>query len=91
MIKPTKQAFLKHDLFKITMPRDLCEKAYTTEEIINAINQVTYTKIAPKGMKFVWCDTDLKDAAMGWFADACTCLFVVGNCGFGKMSGAWGN
>ncbi len=91
MIKPTKQAYLKHDLFKVVLPSDIQTRSYKADEIDNAINQITHTKIAPKGMKFVWCDTDRKDAAMGWFADAGTGLFVAGNCGFGKMSGTWGH
>lgn len=90
MIKPTKQAYLKHDLFKVVLPQGLTNSAYTAEEIADAIRKITYTKIAPKGMKFVWCDTDRKDAAMGWFADAGTGVFLDGNCGFGKMSGGWG-
>lgn len=91
MLKPTKQAYLKHDLFKVVLPSDIQTRSYKADEIDNVISQVTHTKIAPKGMKFVWCDTDCKDAAHGWFADAGTGAFMPGNCGFGKMSAGWGN
>jgi hypothetical protein len=91
MIRPTKQAYLKHDLFKVKLPDGLQTRAYTADEITKVINQITYIKIGTKGMKFVWCDTDRKDAAHGWFADAGTGAFMPGNCGFGKMSAGWGN
>lgn len=101
MIKPTKQAYLRHDLFKVVLPQGLTNSAYTTEEIAEAMSKITYTKIASKGMKFVWCETESDPSGrlipmnMGWFADAGSGLFgnglfVAGNYGFGQMTWEWG-
>lgn len=97
MLKPIKQAYLKHDLFKVIIPTGTDKTGYTLEEITDAISKISYRKIASKGMKFVWCQTQLDPNGrlipmdMGWFADAGTNLFVSGNCGFGQMSSEWGN
>lgn len=37
----------------------------------------------------MYCETDKKDAAMGWFDDDGSGTFRAGNCGFGKMSDGW--
>lgn len=95
-MKATKQALLKHDLFKVVIPAGTGDSGYTADEISEAIGKISYKKIASKGMKFVWCETEpdpngrLISMNMGWFADAGTGLFVAGNCGFGQMSSEWG-
>lgn len=97
MMKPTKQAYLKHDLFKIVIPNGMNSSSYTAEQISEAIAKISYRKIASKGMKFVWCETQpdpmgrLIPRSAGWYADAGTGLFVAGNCGFGEMTWVWGN
>lgn len=67
MIYPTKQAYLKYDLLKVVEPQGLTTTTFTGEELAEAISKVTYEKIASKGDKYIWFNTDRKDAGMGWF------------------------
>ena len=84
MLKPTKEAFLKHDLYKVVV-ENLFERSFKLEDIPEQKTK----KVAGKGARFVYCETDRKDAGMGWFADAGNGTFREGNCGFDKMSDGW--
>jgi hypothetical protein len=85
MLKPTKEAFLKHDLYKLDIQQEYRESAYALENLPT----VGHIKIASKGARFVYCDTDRKDGQMGWYADDGSGYFRVGVHGFGKMGGNW--
>lgn len=85
MLREAKEAFLKHDLYKLVLP----EGAYSTAYKLEDLPVPTHKKVASKGARFVYCETDRKDAGMGWFADAGSGNYRDGNCGFGKMSSAW--
>jgi hypothetical protein len=85
MLKPTRVAFLKHDLYKLDLQSDDWTRPFTLE---NA-PEVKYKKVASKGLRFIYCTTDRKDAGMGWFADSGEGYLREGNCGFGKMSEGW--
>lgn len=93
MLIPVKQAFLKYDLYKVVIPRDNENQSFSPDEIEKAVKETALSvrpvKIASKGMKFVYCNTDRKDARMGWYADEGSGLFREGNKGFGKMSSDW--
>lgn len=93
MLIPVKQAFLKYDLYKVKVPYNYEGLSYSPDEVEGAVNEVTAqvrpVKIADKGMKFVYCNTDRKDARMGWYADEGSGLFREGNKGFGKMKDDW--
>jgi hypothetical protein len=83
MLKPTKEAFLKHSLYKFDMS-DVLGEVYPFEEIPKA----KYKKIANKGTRFVYCECK-RIGGDGWFADAGTGYLRPGNCGFNKMSNDW--
>ena len=90
MLIPKKQAFLKHDLFKAVIPSDLQNKAfYDNDEFERLVGEITTKKYASRGLRFVYCATDRKDAQHGWYADDGSGLFRSGCYGFGKMSGLW--
>ena len=84
---------MKYKLYKIEVPFNYNSLSYFPEEAQDAINEVTAqirpVKIADKGMKFVYCNTDRKDGRMGWYADEGYGLFREGNCGFSKMKAYW--
>jgi hypothetical protein len=85
MLREAREAFLKHDLYRIILPPEAWDGAYKLEDL----PVPTHKKVASKGARFVYCETDRKDAGMGWFADAGNGNYRAGNCGFGKMGGAW--
>lgn len=84
MLIPKRQAYLKHDLYKIVVPEEVQNKAFSESEISEALKQVNTVKMASKGLRFVYCETDRRDGAKGWYADD------QGFSGFGKMSESWG-
>jgi hypothetical protein len=85
ILKPTKEAFLKHDLYKFNLSGDFWSKAYTLENLPT----IGHIKIAYAGSRFIYCETDRKDAGMGWFADDGSGVLREGGGGFGKMGGDW--
>ncbi len=84
MLKPTKEAFLKHDLYKLILD-GLYDKAWPLEKI----PEVKSRKMASAGQRFVYCETDRRDAAHGWYADDGTGMYRAGCCGFGQMRQDW--
>jgi hypothetical protein len=85
MLKPVSEAFLIHDLYKLNLSNDVLSMAFTLDEV----PKIKYTKVASKGARFVYCETDRKDAQMGWYADDGSGVFREGILGWGKMSNEW--
>jgi len=56
---------------------------------LDQIPEIKRRKLASEGAPFVYCETDRKDAGMGWFADAGNGVFREGNGGFGKLGEDW--
>jgi len=91
MLIPTKHAYLKHDLYVIVLPDLSKTKSYTEEDVIKTVSShsISYKKYAEKGKRFVYCETNCKDGAMGWYADVGNGYFSRGGGGFGKMDHDW--
>ena len=53
MLKPTKEAVLKHDLYKVVVD-GLFDHAFKLEDI----PEQKIKKVASKGARFVYCETD---------------------------------
>jgi hypothetical protein len=85
MLKPVKEAFLKHDLYSFDIDRNVLYSAFTLDKV----PEIKYRKIASKGNRFVYCDTDRKDAKHGWYADNGTGCFREGIGGFGRITDRW--
>lgn len=77
MLKPTKEAFLKHDLFKLNLPISALMGIFTLENI----PIIKTIKVLSKGTKFIYCETDLSDGNNGWYNSE--------NTGFDFMSDNW--
>ncbi|MCK9567379.1 hypothetical protein M0R72_00350 [Candidatus Pacearchaeota archaeon] len=60
MLREAKEAFLKHDLYTLVLPEGAYSKAYKLEDLPVADKK----KVASKGARFVYCETDRKDAGM---------------------------
>jgi hypothetical protein len=88
MLKPVKEAFLKHDLYKLVVD-PVFNRTFTLEDVSQAQRDLQHKKVASKGLRFVYCETDRRDAKHGWYADDKSGRYLEGNCGFGKMSEAW--
>lgn len=80
MLKPTKQAYLKHDLFRIHIPEDLINKTFPDNETEAVLKQVTVVKMASKGLRFVYCETDRKDGRNGWYTMTALIFLDLGEC-----------
>ena len=96
MIRPIKEAFLKHDLYKLVIEEGGLNKPFP----LNKPPNVEFKKIASIGARFVYCETDRSDNQHGWYADVKDKRFVYqrlgysfydGGCGFGIMSGNFVN
>lgn len=88
MLQPVKLGYLKHDLYKITFEdRDALSKGYQLENI----PPIKPFRIAKKGCKFIYCNTNYKDGAMGWyFYGDGSGTIRRGHGGFEIMSTQWG-
>lgn len=80
MLKPVREAFLIHDLYKLNLAHEVFSRAFTLDEV----PEIKFTKVASKGARFVYCETDRKDAQMGWYADDGSGVFREGILGWVK-------
>ena len=85
MLRPTKEAFLKHDLYKLDIRQEHRENGYTLENLPT----IGHIKIASKGARFVYCETNMRDGMMGWYSDNGSGSYRSGSNGFGKMGDNW--
>jgi hypothetical protein len=62
MLKAVKEAFVKYDLYSVKIA-DHMVKAFPLEKAPG----LDYYLVVKKGTRVCYCQTDRKDAAMGWY------------------------